>query len=175
MTEGANIFFKARGDEHDLEHRARRPAPRQNWELEDVPIPDDDSMKNPALTREVKYLRHNMWDHIRKTNAIVREKLATLLTALDDNLGDMISCIPPTGGLFAWTSIPDDTDMGQLMAGLDERQVRCTRGQAFRVDQQDIPNIRFSFAYPSVDDIRDGVEVFADCVRAAQPSVVGVS
>lgn len=122
-----------------------------------------------------EYLRHHFWDHVRETNAIVREKLATLLAALDDSLGDMISCIPPTGGLFAWTSIPEDTDMGRLMAGLDERRVRCTRGQAFRVDQQDIPNIRFSFAYPSLQDIRDGVEVFADRVRAAQPSAVGVA
>ncbi|MBT3267782.1 PLP-dependent aminotransferase family protein [Candidatus Poribacteria bacterium] len=122
-----------------------------------------------------EFLRHHMWDHIRKTNGIVREKLATLLAALDENLGDMISCIPPTGGLFAWTTVPEDTDMGRLMAGLDERQVRCTRGQAFHVDQKDIPNVRFSFAYPSLQDIRDGVEVFADCVRAAQPSEAAVA
>ncbi|MEO2003281.1 MAG: PLP-dependent aminotransferase family protein [Candidatus Poribacteria bacterium] len=122
-----------------------------------------------------EYLRHHFWDHIRETNAIVREKLSTLLTALDDNLGDMISYIAPTGGLFAWTSVPDDTDMDRLMTSLDERQVRCTRGQAFSVEQEDLANVRFSFAYPSLQDIRDGVEVFADCVRAAQPATVGVA
>ena len=60
FANAANVFYRPRGDEHDLEHAAKRPAPRQNWQLEDVHLPEADAMRNPELTRELRSLRHNM-------------------------------------------------------------------------------------------------------------------
>ena len=57
---GENVFFRPRGDDEGVDHPARRPAPRQHWQLEDSPVPVTDAMKPPELTREVRLLRHNL-------------------------------------------------------------------------------------------------------------------
>ena len=53
-------FYRPRGDEHDPEHSAKRPPPRDNWVLVDVPLPETDAMRNPELTRELRQLRHHV-------------------------------------------------------------------------------------------------------------------
>ena len=115
-----------------------------------------------------EFLKEHMWEHIRETNKIVQQKRDVLIEALETELGGSVHCNPPKGGLFAWVKVPDQTDMGPLMARLEARQVYCTRGQAFHAAGADIPYVRFSFAYPSLDEIREGVAIFAECLQASQ-------
>ena len=117
-----------------------------------------------------EFLREHMWEHIRKTNKIAHEKRDALLDALDGELGGSVHCEPPKGGLFAWVKVPDETDMAGLSARLEARRVYCTRGRAFDAGSVEIPFVRFSFAYPSLEDIRGGVAAFAECLRESQPS-----
>ena len=58
-TVGGSSFYRPRGDEHDPEHSAKRPPPRDNWVLVGVPLPETDAMRNPELTRELRQLRHH--------------------------------------------------------------------------------------------------------------------
>ena len=115
-----------------------------------------------------EFLKEHMWEHIRETNKIVQQKRDVLIEALETELGGSVHCNPPKGGLFAWVKVPDQTDMGPLMARLEARQVYCTRGQAFHAAGADIPYVRFSFAFPSLDEIREGVGIFAECLQASQ-------
>ena len=117
-----------------------------------------------------EYLRDNMWRHIEDTNTIVQEKRDILMAALDAALGDSLTCRTPKGGLFAWVGLPKSTDMDTLMDALAKRKVICTRGRDFRYDSLDIPFVRFSYGFPSHQIIRDGIKIFAECVRAAQPA-----
>jgi DNA-binding transcriptional MocR family regulator len=119
-----------------------------------------------------EFLRDNLWEHIAKTNAIVRSKRDALLHALARTLGDTVACRPPTGGLFAWVGLPADTSMEVLMQSLARRRVLCSRGRAFDVANRDIPYVRFSYGYPTLQDIEDGIALFAETVHEAQPHQV---
>ncbi|MDA1191982.1 MAG: PLP-dependent aminotransferase family protein [Candidatus Poribacteria bacterium] len=80
----------------------------------------------------------------------------------------LFQCNPPDGGMFSWVKIPDDTNMQTLMATLQRRNVICTPGRAFDVRDRDIPYVRFSFGYPTHDEIDEGIAIFADAVRHAR-------
>jgi len=113
------------------------------------------------------YLRDNMWEHIAETNDVVRRKRDVLLESLRAELSDLARCRRPTGGLFAWIGLPASINMDRLMASFSACGVMCTRGRDFHVDSKDVSYVRFSYAYPTHDDIREGVRLFGDCVRAA--------
>ena len=119
-----------------------------------------------------EYLSEHMWEHIEETNGIVARKRDVLMQALRGSLGELATFHPPKGGLFAWVVLPDATDMDRLMDLLGDRGVLCTRGRDFRFDQQDIPFVRFSYAFPSHGEIRAGIEVFGACVREAQRALM---
>lgn len=121
-----------------------------------------------------EYLREHMWEHVAETNAIVRAKRDALLNALKRELGDDASCVPPTGGLFAWVRVPDATDMDRLMREIAARRVLCTRGQVFRCDGAEIPYVRFCYGYPTLDEIAEGIARFAECLRVASPRAAAV-
>lgn len=121
-----------------------------------------------------EFLREHMWEHIEKTNAIVRRKRDALLDALKRYLGDRVSCIPPRGGLFAWVRIPEETDRDRLMGELTARRVLCTRGQNFRYDNADVPYIRFCYGFPTPEEIDEGVRRFAECLEVASSHVAVV-
>ncbi|MBM3213346.1 PLP-dependent aminotransferase family protein [Candidatus Poribacteria bacterium] len=117
-----------------------------------------------------EYLRDHLWGHIATTNSAVRAKRDALVAGIRRYVPDLASCIPPFGGLFAWVRVPDSTDMDRLMAELARLRVLCTRGRTFHVQEQDIPYVRFSFGYPTLDEIDEGMRRFGQAVRASVPS-----
>ena len=54
-----------------------------------------------------EFLRDNMWSHIERHCAIIKDKLDVLLDTLERNLSDQeVSWIRPKGGLFVWIKLP---------------------------------------------------------------------
>jgi DNA-binding transcriptional MocR family regulator len=47
----------------------------------------------------------------------------------------------------------------------ESRGVEYGSGKSFHVDNEDVPYLRLAFGYPSLDEIREGIPVLADCVR----------
>lgn len=114
-----------------------------------------------------EYLRDNLWDHVAKHNAIIKEKRDTLLEALKEHFGDCASWSRPRGGLVVWVKLPETTDTQKLEQLALERGVRYSPGRMFHVSNEDIKYLRLSFAHMSLDTIREGVAVLAKSVRDA--------
>ncbi len=114
-----------------------------------------------------EYLRDNLWSHIAKHNAIIKEKRDTLLEVLKEQLGDCCSWGPVRGGLFIWLKLPETIDTGRLDHLALEHGVAYTPGRVFHVRNEDIKYLRLSYTHMSHDEIREGVAVLAKCVRDA--------
>lgn len=113
------------------------------------------------------YLKEHMWSHISSHVAIIKEKRDTLMDALEENLGGIIDCIRPRGGLFAWVTLPETINLKKLEELSSKRGVVYSPGRILHWRQQDIKNLRLSYTHMSLDDIREGVALLSKCVKEA--------
>ncbi len=112
-----------------------------------------------------EYFREELWTHVDRINAIVREKR--------DLMFDTLSRFPdafewfsrPKGGLFIWVRLPDVTDTVACERLAESMGVDYATGKAFHVHNTDVPYIRLAFGFATPDEIRQGIPILAECVR----------
>ena len=115
-----------------------------------------------------EYFRENMWDHVAKISRILKEKRDAVINSLQRHMGDIASWSHPTGGLFIWVELPEQTDMDALQQLASSKGVEYAPGKAFHVYGHDLKYVRLAFGYPSVDEIETGIRILSDCVRKAR-------
>jgi len=115
-----------------------------------------------------EYFKENMWAHIDRANDALRVKRDALLEVLRQHLGDICTWSHPVGGLFLWLRFPDDVETGELARLADAEGVRYVPGSRFHFSGDDVPYLRLAFGNAPEADIRDGVPLLAQCIRAAR-------
>ncbi|NKB67114.1 MAG: aminotransferase class I/II-fold pyridoxal phosphate-dependent enzyme [Candidatus Latescibacteria bacterium] len=114
------------------------------------------------------YFKDRLWQHIEANNVLLKEKRDAVFAGLEEHVGDLCSWSKPVGGLFIWVGFPADVDREKLWNLVQEQGILCARGASFHIDRADIPYLRLAFGYPSLEVIREGIPVLADCIRQAQ-------
>ena len=112
--------------------------------------------------------KDTLWEHVAKTNAILKEKRDAVIAALQEGVGDICTVSNPPGGLFIWVGLPEDVDRDRLAELAKERGVLYARGASFHINHEDIPFLRLAFGYPSLDDIHKGIPLLSQCIREAR-------
>ena len=123
------------------------------------------STLNAAVVYE--YFREELWPHVGRINAIVKEKR--------DLMFEMLAQFPdafewfsrPKGGLFIWVKLPDRIDTAACEQLAESRGIDYATGKAFHVYTRDVPYLRLAFGFASLDDIREGIPLLAQCVKEA--------
>jgi 2-aminoadipate transaminase len=113
------------------------------------------------------YLQRQMWPHIAKHVAIIKEKRDTLLHTLEATLDGVATWTTPRGGLFDWVTLPETIDLAKLAALAEDRGVEYSPGQVFHWNNAPIKHLRLSYTHMSLEDIRDGVTILANCIKEA--------
>lgn len=117
--------------------------------------------------------RDRLWQHLAATNAILKEKRDAVLAALAAHAGDLCTWSRPVGGMFIWIEFPAEVDRNHLMARCAERGLVVARGQGFHIQREDVPAIRLAFGFASLEAIRAGVPLLAECIHEARvPAMV---
>lgn len=132
----------------------------------------DGGSNNLAAAVAAEYLREHLWEHVDDVNGIVKEKLDAIEVGLDANTDAFPWHSHPKGGLFIWVKLPEDIDVHRLKAIADERGVMYATGKQFHAGNQDVKYLRLAYGYASLDDIREGVPILAECVREARAIAV---
>ena len=114
------------------------------------------------------YFEDTLWDHVEERNAILKEKRDAVFAGLEASAGDICTWSRPVGGLFIWVSLPEDVDRRKLSELAAERGVVYAPGSAFEIHGADIPYLRLAFGFISLEDIREGIPVLAECIREAR-------
>lgn len=112
------------------------------------------------------YLETSDWrGQIDVYKDMYRERRDTMLEALSDTMPKGSTWTHPLGGFFVWVTLPEGIDsQAMLPRGVDAR-VAFVPGGAFYADGQGARNVRLSYCFPTPENIRLGVERFADVVR----------
>ena len=135
----------------------------------------DGGNSNLAAAIAAEYFSKDLWPHIQEINGIVKAKLDAVEDALDANKDAFPYHSHPKGGLFIWVKLPEDVDVSRLLSIAEARNVKYGTGKAFHSQNEDIKYLRIAYGYASLDDIREGVPLLANCVREASGITVAPS
>jgi len=117
-----------------------------------------------------KFYEENIWAHCEAANVALKRKRDLLVSRLKDVLEDECVWSHPTGGLFLWLRLPEDTDLDRLRAEATDKGFNYAEGRDFHVTGERVPYIRLAFGHVPDDAIVEGIPVLAQCVQRARSS-----
>lgn len=113
-----------------------------------------------------EFMRRGCFDrHLETLRIELRRRHEVLQQECAEHLPEGCRITDPDGGFVAWLEMPN-AGQGDLLAELAvKRGVRVVPGRVFDLDGAASRGVRLSLTRASVDQIRAGVRVLADCAR----------
>jgi 2-aminoadipate transaminase len=109
-----------------------------------------------------EYLSQHFQDHVEELSGVLKEKLDTMVEAVEREFGT--SCEPwlPKGGIYLWMKLPDQVDVRKLVQPALKAGIAFNPGPEWAVDGNSAKSrLRLCFALTTKEEIRDGVAAFA--------------
>lgn len=102
--------------------------------------------------------------HLRRLNAANRDRCAAMMDALNAHFSGLADWTRPTGGLFSWLTLHDESadTMSRLPDAIEQHGVAYVPGSAFSVDGRGSNTVRLNFSACTSDQIREGVARLRD-------------
>ena len=125
------------------------------------------STLNAAIICE--FFRESLNEHLKTINTVVKKKRDLMMELLAQSRDVFEWNSEPKGGLFIWVKLPNATDVVTCEQTAESRGIDYATGKAFHVYGEDVPYLRLAFGYASLDEIRGGIPLLAECVREHQP------
>jgi 2-aminoadipate transaminase len=101
--------------------------------------------------------------HVPKLNAALRQKVLTLMRAMDENFGTAAEFDDPKGGIFLWVKLPPNVDTHKLTQAALAEGVAINPGPEWSTDpSHGRRHVRICFANASEAELRDGVKLLAE-------------
>jgi 2-aminoadipate transaminase len=104
--------------------------------------------------------------HLARVRRVLRGRCEALVDGLRRTMPEGVRWTEPEGGLQLWVELPAFVDTAELLADAVRGGVLFAPGFQFRSDPRPSSGLRLSFAMAGEDEIRRGVAVLADAVRA---------
>ena len=96
--------------------------------------------------------------HLGKLNGVLRDKLNTMVEAVEREFGASAECWAPKGGIFLWIRLPANVDVRKLMKPAADAGLAFNAGPDWAVSPDNSCNcLRLCFAMPDKQTIREGV------------------
>jgi 2-aminoadipate transaminase len=124
-------------------------------------------LESSALTQRAVHeflTRGLLPEHLRRLNAANAERCEAMLSALDTHLGGAATWTRPTGGLFVWMTLDDESvdAVARLPDAIERHGVAYVPGSAFSVDGGAQNTVRLNFSACTPDQIAEGVARLKD-------------
>jgi len=116
-----------------------------------------------------EYLKDYLEARMDTLLGVYRGKRDAMLEGLETHLAGVATWSRPQGGLFVWVRLPKEFDTIQLLEAARAAGVTYLPGTNFSPEGKGSNYLRLSFAYLSPEKIREGIEVLARVLKAAQP------
>jgi 2-aminoadipate transaminase len=109
-----------------------------------------------------EYFAPNFTRHVGELTGVLREKLDTMVDALEKEFGTAVEPWRPEGGIFLWIKLPDAIDVRTLVQPAAAAGIVFNPGPEWACrPEAATSHMRLCFALPSKNDIRDGVAALA--------------
>lgn len=100
--------------------------------------------------------------HVEHLSAVLREKLDTMVEAVEREFGTAVEMWKPEGGIFLWLKLPDQVDVTKLIKPAADAGIAFNPGPEWVVDGPTAKSsMRLCFALPGKQQIKEGVAALA--------------
>ncbi|MEE8600142.1 PLP-dependent aminotransferase family protein [Euzebya tangerina] len=104
------------------------------------------------------WLRTQPWmDQVRAFTELYRERCDVMLAEIETAFPAEAAVAAPTGGLFAWVSLPPAIDTGAMLPRAINARVAYVPGRAFFADGGGTQQMRLNFSYADSTKIAEGI------------------
>ena len=104
--------------------------------------------------------------HVPGLRRALRQKVETLMEALNEQFGTAAEFDDPKGGIFLWVKLPDSVDAMKLYSAALKQGVAINPGPEWSTDAtHSRSRLRLCFASPTHEQIREGIAILADVCR----------
>ena len=108
----------------------------------------------------------NFDKHLHNLNKELRQKLDTLVAALDREFGTSINYTYPPGGIFLWVTFPDGVNTTELCAAANKAGVAINPGEEWSLEDGADKSMRLCFAHPDHSQLDAGITELAKVCHA---------
>ena len=97
-----------------------------------------------------EYFSRSFDAHVEHLSAVLREKLDTMVEAVEREFGTSVEMWRPEGGIFLWLKLPDHVDVTKLVKPAAEAGIAFNPGPEWVCDPSTArSSMRLCFALPS--------------------------
>jgi 2-aminoadipate transaminase len=135
------------------------------WELMARILPLKTDAGSGAIEQMVlaEYCAPHFAEHVTELKRALRNKLDTLMEALNEQFGTAAEFDEPKGGIFLWVKLPDNVDTMKLYQPALKAGVAINPGPEWSTDAvHSKSRMRLCFAGPTHDEIRQGIAALAE-------------
>jgi 2-aminoadipate transaminase len=109
-----------------------------------------------------EYFSTHFADHVDELSRTLKEKLDTMVEAVEREFGTACEPWAPKGGIFLWMKLPDEVDVRKLVQPALKAGIAFNPGPEWAVDGAAAKSrLRLCFGLTTKDEIREGVAAFA--------------
>ncbi|HEX3953738.1 MAG TPA: PLP-dependent aminotransferase family protein [Stellaceae bacterium] len=109
-----------------------------------------------------EYFSKHFEEHVNALSKQLKEKLDTMVEAVEREFGSMVEPWQPKGGIFLWMKLPDEVDVRKLVQPALKAGVAFNPGPEWAVDgEASKSRLRLCFGLTTKQEIEEGVALFA--------------
>ncbi|MEU1122644.1 PLP-dependent aminotransferase family protein [Streptomyces sp. NPDC005899] len=117
-----------------------------------------------------RFLETRSWQgHLALARNLYRDRRDAMLGELAATMPEGVSWTVPAGGFFVWLTLPGNLDARAMLPRAIDGGVAYVPGTGFHTRGGE-RNLRLSYSYPSVSQVREGVRRLADVIHAEPES-----
>jgi len=134
------------------------------WSIMSKLIPLKADSGTGALDQMIvaEYFGKHFDKHVPHLTAVLNDKLATMVEAVEREFGTHAELYKPKGGIFLWIKLPDSVDVTKLLKPAADVGVAFNPGPEWAIDPvTSKSHLRLCFGSASKQDIIEGVKLFA--------------
>lgn len=109
-----------------------------------------------------EYFSRHFAEHVDELSRTLKDKLDTMVEAVEREFGTAAELWVPKGGIFLWLKLPDQIDVRKLVQPALKAGIAFNPGPEWAVDgDASKSRLRLCFGSATKDEIREGVAAFA--------------
>ena len=109
-----------------------------------------------------EYFSKHFDKHVGALTGVLKEKLDTMVEAVEREFGTAAEMWKPKGGIFLWLKLPDSVDVRKLVKPAADAGIQFNPGPEWACNPEPAKSyMRLCFALTSKEEIRDGVAALA--------------
>ncbi|HKS89783.1 MAG TPA: PLP-dependent aminotransferase family protein [Stellaceae bacterium] len=109
-----------------------------------------------------EYFSNHFEQHVGELSGALKDKLDTMVEAVEREFGTSVEPWAPKGGIFLWLKLPDWVDVRKLLQPAQKAGIAFNPGPEWAVNGEAAKSrLRLCFGLTTKEEIREGVAAFA--------------